>query len=79
MRRVRIKWLDACSRHTEGRWSDIDDVKALSPLQCESMGWIVVDAETYLTIASHIGESNAGGEICIPKNYIIEIMDQIDA
>jgi len=78
MRLVIVTWLDACSRRTDGRWSDTEDVKELAPLICKSVGWLISDEPTHITIAGHLGETNAGGDICIPRVCVTSITDLKD-
>jgi hypothetical protein len=75
MTAVKVTWIDACSRLTEGRWSSMEDIRELSPVKATSYGEIVVDQPDFIVIAAHNAAEMAGGEICIPRVSIVSIVE----
>jgi len=77
MRLVKILWKDAVSASgSSGRWSGLDEVKSLEPVDVKTVGWVVKETDTYITVISHhAGETETGGDICIPKAWIQKLVD----
>ena len=69
MRLVYIEWLDAVS-NADGGWQRMKDVEKLTPDLVKSVGWIVKETRDYLTVISHNGDNEVGGDFCIPKACI---------
>jgi len=71
---VVVEWLDA---YVSGGWSDIDDVDHL-PTLCHSVGWLVVENDTYVTIVPNISKredltTHCLGQISIPRGCIVKM------
>lgn len=70
MRLLYVKWVDSQST-AEGTWHtarQIDD--KVKP--CHSVGWVLKETKTSITlVGSHVGEEY-GGDITIPKVAIIK-------
>jgi len=80
MKLVLITWIDSCS----GRgWTDIDAAKKNhGVVRCRSVGWILVEDEEAILLASSLGGSRidgepycANGEMSIPKVAILGIQE----
>jgi len=74
---VIVKWIDIQS--ASSHWQSPEDCKELRPADCATIGWILEENETYITLASDISiqvsqgnEEGYGGVICIPKGCITE-------
>lgn len=58
-----IEWLDHCS-HDGPHWSSVEDVKNLRPNTCHSVGFLINEGDSFITIASHVGTDDEDDEIC---------------
>lgn len=65
-----ITWLDHCSwEHNE--WHELEQTKALVPLEVTTVGWVVAETKHHLVIAATVTEnSHTNGEMCIIKGCI---------
>jgi hypothetical protein len=76
---VLIHWVDSSS--TGKAWRSIEDFgpEASSPLQCQSVGWIMAESKKAFTLAMNIGYEegknphSAGGDITIPRSAVLSI------
>lgn len=67
-----IKWIDSAA--TQG-WHFKGDAN-YGPIKCESIGMVIEDCESHITIAQTIGENDSRTEVMsTPKGCIIEIID----
>ena len=66
---ILVEWLDHCS-WSGGPWSTLKDLKDLKPQVITSVGYLVVEEETYITIASTVGDDMYSGDTCILKSCI---------
>ena len=71
MKVVEIRWLDSL---TQSPWTDLDETKQLLPVTVISVGYLVYETETAITIAGMIGLENCMSMIqVIPKGCILTI------
>lgn len=62
-----VKWVDSCSPRT---WTPRSDLKGYLPSSIVSVGFVVDEGETHLTIAGHWSPECVDGILCIPKAAI---------
>lgn len=73
---VKIHWRDSFGA---GLWQDIDDATALNPVECVTVGYILMDigekssCKGHITVASTLGGSLCCGAICIPRISITKV------
>jgi len=65
-----IEWRDSCSLRG-GVWNDQNDLAQCSPSQCRSVGWVVSENKMSITLAAHASETQASGDMCIPKTAVV--------
>lgn len=73
MRLVLVEWLD--SRRGEG-WTRLEDLELDNAIiKCKSVGWVLAQDRSSLTLAGHIGENPAQccGDMTIPRKAILKI------
>lgn len=75
MRKVFVRWLDACSE-TDNEWTPIENFKGRTVI-CESLGFLISETKDSVTIAGHLADEDFCGEITIPKGCILSIVDVI--
>jgi hypothetical protein len=65
-----VTWNDSCS--LRNGWKDTAEVAAMSPCSIESIGFVVSDTKSHVTLASSLDDQgHAEGEMCIPKGCIV--------
>jgi len=64
-----VEWEDSVS--TGELWSDRASVEKLTPQVTKSVGWVLKETPAYITLISHDGMDEVGGDIVIPKVSII--------
>ena len=72
MEMIRITWVDAETIGDSG-WqdlSDIQDIKEIKPPVMETIGFVLGDFETHITITDSIGDKECGHVTKIPKEMI---------
>lgn len=67
-RLVLIEWDD--SRLAPAAWEHAEDLAALKPSRCMSVGFLLHDGKRYKTIAQSIGEGQVVGRMTIPAGCI---------
>ena len=74
---VLVEWDD--SMGCASSWSIIEDGAAPQPLTCRSVGWLLFDTETSLTIVPHLSDEHLDakqqgcGDMTIPKSAVRKI------
>lgn len=73
---VQIEWED--SAQPEAEWRYLDDLKALKPVRCTSVGFLVQDTATVKAVAPNIAgygtaSAQASGIIRIPARCVIRV------
>jgi hypothetical protein len=69
--RVYVRWVDSCSP-SDSSWHTKDNL-SLSPLTCETLGWLVNEDRKSVSVASCVMENGAlYGVITIPKCSILK-------
>lgn len=72
MKLVKIKWIDSCSP-SASVWTRIENLKGYSPEVAKSVGYVIGEDKTCITIAAHVSEGGSvSGVMCIPKVAIIK-------
>ena len=51
---VLVKWED--SRQPKPEWQFVDDIQSPSPVSCASVGWVVHQDKSVLSLAPNIGD-----------------------
>lgn len=64
-----IEWDDSCGA-ADG-WEFRGDMEPLLPARCISVGFVMAETETYLTIAPTVSEGLVLGRLTIPKVAIV--------
>lgn len=72
MKLVLVKWIDAVTKDIG--WRKIEDIKKQKPDKCETVGWIIKQTKSHVTIVSTIGGDECDGDITIPLGMIKEII-----
>lgn len=67
---VRIEWLDAITSADNG-WKDRKLVAAQKPPKVVTVGYLLADTPTYLTVAATISGDDVGGDVTIPKGMVL--------
>lgn len=77
MKLIYIKWIDAYG--VSPSWQEIPDMIEVSPLYCESVGWLAEETDKYIVVIPHIHLGKEGttepqgcGDMAIPIVSIIE-------
>lgn len=70
---VYVTWNDATG-HTQGSWDSVRDVEEWKPMVVHSIGWIIADTDTHITIAGTYTDDkkDCSAAHCIPKAMIIK-------
>lgn len=68
--KILIKWLD--SKEVINHWEHLDELEALEPAICESIGYIIENNNKFITIAQTISDSQILGRMTIPHCAIIK-------
>jgi hypothetical protein len=80
MKLVLIEWQDSASFDS---WTAIDTLRKLLPSGCKTVGFLLEEDETYVTLvgsyASNSHNDSACGAMCIPKQCITARHDLIVA
>lgn len=69
---VYVEWLDHCSRGDSG-WGTLDDVVALEPVYCSTVGFVISETKDTVTLASTVADSGDMllGDLCILKKAVV--------
>jgi hypothetical protein len=73
MKLVLIEWLDAVT--DDAGWKKIEDVKKTRPPVCKSVGWILKETKTHITIAATIHGDDCDGDVTIPRGMIRKVTE----
>lgn len=73
MKLVFIKWIDSKSGSPE--WEFLNEIEPLKPVICESVGFLLADADDYKTLTSTFGGGQIWGRITIPTCAIIDFKE----
>jgi hypothetical protein len=68
---VIVEWLD--SSLTDGRWEHRDDIHKMKPAKCTSVGFILDDAKTYITLVGTMSKHAVLGRLTIPRVAIVSM------
>ena len=73
-RLVKVVWKDI--QGIDETWVDMDEVSEFEPVSVETVGWVVVDGEEYLTLLSSLStDQTFGGSITsIPKGCVESVV-----
>ena len=70
-KRVYVLWIDSCSP-SDSSWHKASEL-SLSPLKCDTLGWLVHEDKQSISVASCVMENGAlYGVITIPKCSILK-------
>lgn len=64
-----IEWDDSCG--AADVWEFRDDMDPLLPARCITVGFVMDETDTYVTIASTVAEVQVLGRLTIPKVAIV--------
>lgn len=73
MKLVLIEWLDAVT--DDAGWKKIADVQAQRPPVCRSVGWILKETKSHITIAATIHGDDCDGDVTIPRGMVRKITE----
>ncbi len=68
---VIIHWRDACTR---GGWRDKADYKATTPIDVASVGWVLANPRTHITVMQTMSQESVSDSMTIPKPWIMRII-----
>jgi hypothetical protein len=66
---VYCEWVD--SRGTSDGWEFIEGLEPLAPAQCKTVGFLIEETESYITLAMSLGEGQVWARKTIPACCII--------
>jgi len=70
MKLVKIQWID--SKAGANRWVYRDGLKPLKPVRCTSVGFVLEETRTRITLVQTKSKTQVCGRITIPKACIIK-------
>lgn len=73
MRLVLIEWLDAVT--DDAGWKKISDVARIRPPVCRSVGWILKETKSHITIAATIHGDDCDGDVTIPRGMVRKVTE----
>lgn len=62
---VSIQWLD--SKGVTSSWEHIDELEPLEPVICTSVGFIIDETDSYVTLVQSVSEEQILARLTIPK------------
>jgi len=65
---VYVQWLDAIN--DDGDWVSKKHVEKLPPVKCETVGWVIDEDDSYITLVQTISEEQMAGRFTILKGMI---------
>ena len=70
---VAVEWTDACSG--AGGWEPFEKTRTIKPASCTSVGFLLEDRPTHVTIVQsiHWAVKDNAENICIPRKMIKKI------
>lgn len=73
-RLVKVVWRDI--QGLEDTWETLEEIRELSPVSIETVGWIIVESEEYITMTSSLStDKTFGGSVtAIPKGCIDSVV-----
>ena len=73
-RLVKVVWKDI--QGLDETWVDMNEVSEFEPVSIETVGWIVVDGEEYITLLSSLStDQTFGGSVTsIPKGCVESVV-----
>lgn len=71
MKLVLVRWYDAVTDHSG--WKPIDGVRKQRPPLMQSVGWVLADCKSHITLIASKGASDCDGDVTIPKGMIKDI------
>lgn len=73
-RLVKVVWKDI--QGLEDTWETLEEICELEPVSIETVGWIVVESEEYITMTSSLStDKTFGGSVtAIPKGCVESIV-----
>ena len=68
-RRIEIEWDDTTGSHG---WSPADEYCSLGPLKCRTIGYVLTETDTHLTVVQNMsaGNGHVADSMTIPKRII---------
>jgi hypothetical protein len=67
---VLVDWIDSTSFSTH-RWRDLGESKQLTPSKIQSVGFLVAEGKSFITLTGSLcEENNASGCMTIPRGCI---------
>jgi hypothetical protein len=74
MRRVEVTWVDAIS--SGAGWKSKDDVRKRKPAVCKSMGYVLTDEASHITLIAHeTDDGDCDGDVTIPRGWIEKVVE----
>lgn len=76
MKLVMVEWVD--SYGVSSSWEDTSDISKVQPVNCVSVGWVLFEDDTVVTVLPHKailpgGGTQGCGEMTIPRQAIISV------
>ena len=68
-----VRWEDAAS-YDEGGWISWKKLQKSAPSMIQSVGFVAKETDKYIVLVASVCEDDgsAGGDVTIPKAYIVE-------
>ena len=72
-RLVKVVWKDI--QGLEATWSSLEEIEEMAPVSIETLGWIIKEDESHLTMVSSLAadQTFAGSVTSIPKGCVEDI------
>jgi hypothetical protein len=68
---VIVTWADSAA--FDAGWKDDTKVERMAPSRITSVGWLMAETKTHVTLAAHItSEGHVTGEMCIPRGCVLK-------
>lgn len=72
MKLVLVKWVDAVT-YDHG-WRAMTEVRQNVPSKCQTVGWILRQTKSHITLVNSTGEADCDGDMTIPMGMVKEII-----
>jgi hypothetical protein len=69
----KIEWLDHLTYESNAAWHSLEDIEALEPVTCYTVGWVMKETRKYITVVSTLStDGGAKGEFTIIKGAVVK-------
>ena len=78
-KKVYIEWVDSARNNDWNTFDETDLEKSFKPVECETIGWLIQETDTYIVVTQSIGyePEQFCGTMTIPKCSIKKMVDML--